>query len=70
MYPVSFMIIISFFYNNLELERIISQIIFEHSLERLTDINFLSADILESFHPVTAEQLKYCALKESHQKEK
>lgn len=68
-YPVSLVIIFAF-HSKWNLERIIIERSFSHSLEKLTTVSYLSSDILENIDSVTAEQLKDCTINVNQRKEK
>ena len=54
----------------LQIDKIIFERGFGQSFEKLADISYLSANMLHYFDPVTAEQLKDCAIRVSLEKEK
>ena len=64
---VSFAIIFAF-HPRLDIDRITTEKIFSHPLEKLTDISYLTADMLESYDPITAEQLRNAAINVSRKK--
>ena len=53
------------FHPDLNLDRVIFQRCFGHSLNQLCDIFYLSRDILSLINPITNQQLKDVAIKVS-----
>lgn len=65
-----YFVIIFAFHPNLDIDRIIIEWNFHHSLEKLTDISYLTVGMLENYDPVTAEQLRDCAINFNQKKKK
>lgn len=69
MFLIYFVIIFAF-HPKLDIDRIIIEWSFHHSLEKLTNISYLTAGMLKNYDPVPAEQLRDCAINVSQKKKK
>ena len=61
LYPVSYSLVVAF-YPCLNLEKIFVVRSFNHSFESLSDVGYLSEELLPYFDPITARQLKNCVI--------
>ena len=68
-YPVSYSFVVAF-HPCLNLENIFVVRSFNHLFESLVDVGYLSEEMLPYFDPVTASQLKHCAITVFNKKER
>ena len=61
LYPVSYAFVATF-HPNLNIEKIFVVRIFNNTFEQLNDVGYLSNEMLPYLDPITARQLKDCAL--------
>lgn len=68
-FPLSYVIIFAF-HPELNLEKVIGERSFWHSLEKLVNVGYLAQNMLEYIDMVTARQLKDCIIRVSQRKDK